>query len=118
MFQDIIILDQIQIWGLYIIYIRTITFSFHACATKLSLPWVSRINHACNHSRYGWAYNFKYSLIIGSHNNWVIINYIDYRTDIVDYEYINRTILDGNFMKMYFIIIGGNYGAIDANDST
>ena len=31
---------------------------------------------------------------------------------------INRTLLDGNVMNMSLFIIEGNYGAIDAGDST
>ena len=38
-------------------------------------------------------------------------------TNEEDNEHINKTILDGNVMNMYLIIMEGNYGAIDADDS-
>ena len=35
-----------------------------------------------------------------------------------EYKQMNQTIIDGNVMNMSLIIIEGNYGAIDADDST
>ena len=43
---------------------------------------------------------------------------MDDGTDEEDYEHINRTILDGNFMNMSLIIMEGCYGAIDADNSS
>ena len=97
-----------------IVSIRIIPCSCHVCTTKLSLPWGSTIKEACNQPIYGRVYNCKYSLIIGSHNNCIIMNFLDIGTDNVEYEYINITIFDGNVMNISLIITKGNYGAIDA----
>ena len=43
----------------------------------------------------------KYSIIIGPKNSWIIMNYFDYRTDDVDYEHINITIIDGGVTNMF-----------------
>ena len=45
------------------------------------------------------------------------MNFIYDVTDNVEYECINRTILDGNVMKMSLIITEVNYDAVDADDS-
>ena len=34
------------------------------------------------------------------------------------YEFRNITIIEGNVMNMYLIITNGNYGAIDADNSS
>ena len=57
----------------------------------------------------------KIPLIHGSHNNWIIINFLDDVTDEEDYENINWTILDGDGINISLIIMEGNYGAIDAD---
>ena len=46
------------------------------------------------------------------------MNFVDYGTDEEDYEHINWTILDVNVMNISLGIIEGNYGAIDADDSS
>ena len=46
------------------------------------------------------------------------MNFLDDRIDEEEYERINPIILDANAMNMYYIIMEGNYGAIDADDST
>ena len=58
------------------------------------------MKNACNYTRYGRVYNCKYYLILGSHNNCIINNFIDYGTYVVDYDQINRTILDENINNM------------------
>ena len=55
-------------------------------------------------------------MILSSHNNWVIMNFQDYGTDNVYYEFSNITIIEGNVMNMYLIITNGNYCAIDADN--
>ena len=92
---------------------RRILCSWHACTTKSSLPGDYKTKDACNQLIYRIVYNYKYFLIIGSHNNWVIMNFIDYGTDNVDYKYMNRAIFDGNVMNISLIIAKENYGAID-----
>ena len=44
--------------------------------------------------------------------------FFDDETEEEYYEHMNRTILDGNVMNMSLIIMEGNYGAIDADDSS
>ena len=59
--------------GSGIVAIRIIPFNCHACTTILSLSWDSKIKEAVNQPRYGRVYNFKYSQIVGCHNNWIIM---------------------------------------------
>ena len=44
------------------------------------------------------------------------MNFLDYGTDNVEYEFINRTILYGNFMRTSLIITKRNYDDIDADN--
>ena len=46
------------------------------------------------------------------------MNFQDYGVDCVYYEFMNRTIIEGNFMNVSLIITKGNYGAIDADNSS
>ena len=96
---------------------RRIPCSSYACITPLSLSWDSKINDACNNPRYGRLYDCKYPLLLGSHNKCIILNIIDYGTDYEEYEFINKAILDGNVMSMYFIISKVHYGDIDTDDT-
>ena len=88
-----------------IVYLRIITCSCHYCITQLYLTWGSKIKSACNQPRYGVVYDCKYSQILGYHNNWIIIIFIDYGTDEVDYSHIIRTILDVNVKKCNFLFM-------------
>ena len=101
-----------------IFYIRKITFSCHNCTAILSLYWDSKIKEAFNQPRYGIFYNYKYSQIIGCHNNFILMVFLDDGTDEEYYKNINRTILDGNVMNMYLVIMEGKFGAIDTDDSS
>ena len=44
--------------------------------------------------------------------------FLDDGTYEEDYKHINRTILDGNVMNMFLIMMEGHYSAIDSDDST
>ena len=57
--------------GPVIVTIRRILCSCHYCTTILYISWDSKTKEAVNHHRYGRVYNFKYSQIIGCHNNWI-----------------------------------------------
>ena len=74
----------------------------------------NKIKYACNQTKYGRVYYFKYSLTLGSHNNWTI--FFNDRTDEEEYDHINKTIFDGNVTNMWFIISKGIFGAIDADN--
>ena len=67
--------------GLGIVAVIIIPCSCHAFTTILSLLRDSKIKEPFNHPRYGRVYNYKQYLIIGSHNNWIIMNLIDDGTD-------------------------------------
>ena len=69
-----------------------------------------------NQPIYGWFYSYKYSQIIGYHNKWISLNFSYNGTDEKIYKHINQTILDGNVMNIYLIIMLGKYGAIDNDD--
>ena len=62
-------------------------------------------------------YNYKYSQILGCHNNLNIMIFYG-GTYEEDKEHRNRTILDGNMMNTYFIILEVNYSSIDSDDSS
>ena len=68
--------------GPIIIDIGRTPFICHACITQY-LPWYSKIIDACNQPRYGRVYNQKYSKISGSHNNWILIVFLDDGADSV-----------------------------------
>ena len=97
--------------------IRRITYSFHACAKIVYLPWDSTNKEAFNQPRYGRVYHFKYSLNICYHNNWIMMSFLDDGTDEVQYIHINKTKLYGNVMSMYLIIMVVQQGDIYADDS-
>ena len=101
-----------------IVVIRRIPYNCHASTTILYLSWDSKIKEAVNQPRYGIVYNWKYSQILGFHNNWIIINSLDGGTYEEIHEHINRTIFDGNVMNMPLIIMEGKYSAIDTDDSS
>ena len=82
------------------------------------IPWYSLIKEAFNHPRYAIICNCKYFIIIGSSNNLIIINVLYDVTENVGYECNNQTIIDGNIMNMFLIIIELKYGSIDDNYST
>ena len=86
--------------GLGVVSSRKISCSFHACTTQLFLPWDYKIKDACYQPIYGRVYYCKCYIILGSHNNWIIMNFIDYVADEVYYEQTNTTILDGNVTSM------------------
>ena len=90
----------------------------HSCTTILSLPWDLKTKESINQPRYGRVYNCEYYLIIGSHNNWIILNFIDEITYEEYYGHINLTTLYRNVMNISLIIMEGNYGAIYDDDYT
>ena len=87
-----------------IIAIRTITCSCQDCTTVSSLSWDSKTKEVVNQPRYGIVYNCKYSQILGYQNNCIIMIFKS-GTDELNYEHINRTIIDGNMMNMSLIIM-------------
>ena len=68
--------------------------------THIYLPWDTKIEDACNKPRHGRVFNWNSYLIIGSHNNCIIMNFIDDWIGGVRYEHTNRTILGVNFTNM------------------
>ena len=88
-----------------IVSTRRIPCSCHACTTILSLSWDSKTKEAFNQPRYGRVYNCKYSQIPGCHNNWIIMNYFDDGIYEENCKRNNQTIIDGNVMNMYLIIM-------------
>ena len=72
-----------------VVALRLFSWNCHACTTKVSLPWDTKIKYACNKTRYGRVYDCNYYLIIGSQNNWIIMDFLNDGTDEVEYEQIN-----------------------------
>ena len=58
--------------GLVIVAIRIVIYSYRACATVLSLSLDLKTKESLNQLKYGRVYDFKYSRILGCHNNWII----------------------------------------------
>ena len=50
------------------------------------------------------------------HNNFIITDFIDNRTDYVEYEHIHITILFVSVYNTSLVISEGNFGSIDAED--
>ena len=57
--------------------LKIISCSYHACKTQLYMTWGYKIKDAYNHPIYGRVYGRKYFIILGSQNNWIIMNFID-----------------------------------------
>ena len=57
----------------------------------------------------------KYSQRIGCHNNCIILNFSVDGTYEEEYKHINRYILDGNLMKVYLMIMEGDYCSGDSS---
>ena len=102
--------------GLCVVAMGIIPCKFHPCTTMLYLYWDSNTKGAVNQPRCGILYNCKYCKILGLHNNWIIMIIFDDGTFEEYYEHINWTIIDGNLMNIYLIIIEMKYGAIGADD--
>ena len=64
-------------FGPGIVEMRRIPHNFHARTTISSISWDSKIKEAVNQPRYGRVNNFESSQILGCHNNWIIMNYVD-----------------------------------------
>ena len=86
-----------------LVSLKIISCRYHACTTQLYLTWGYKIKYACNHPICGRIYGRKYFIIFGSQNNWIIMNFIDDGTYKVEYEHINRTIIDGHFTNISLI---------------
>ena len=99
-----------------IVSVGIIPFNWHACTTIIFLSWDSKIKEAVNHPRYGRVHKCKYSQILSCRNNWIILIFLDDVRYEEDYEHINWTIIDGNVMNNYLIIMERKYCAIDADD--
>ena len=82
------------------------------------LIWNYTIKEAFNQPRYGRLYNYEYSIILGSNNNCIIMNFLYDGIYNMEYSCIHITILDGNFMNMPLIINKVNYSYIDADDTS
>ena len=75
--------------GQVIVADQMIPLGCYSCATQLYIPRDSKIKDASNHLRYGRVYYCKYSLILGYHNTWIIMKFLDDVTDKLEYEHIN-----------------------------
>ena len=92
--------------------------SLNYCTTPLSLPWNYKIKDACNNPIYERVYGCKYSMFIVYHNTWIVINFIYYGTDKLEYEHIHIIILYVNVNNISFIISKVNYGALHFDDTS
>ena len=90
--------------GQVVVYTKIISFSCQYCTTKLSLPWDHKTKDVCDNTIYGRVSNCKLSPILGSRNNWVIMNFLDDEIYNVEFEHINITILDGNVTNTLSVI--------------
>ena len=88
--------------GKGVVSVKIIPYVFHSCQKQLFIPWGPKIKYLCNKSRYTRALICKYSQIMVSYNNWIILNFIDEGKYCVDYEHINVTILDGNVANIFW----------------
>ena len=77
--------------GPVIVEIRRIPCNCHACTTIFSLSWDSKIKEAVDQPRYYRVYTCKYSEILGCHNNWIIMNFVD------DGTLDNNSIFEGKY---------------------
>ena len=72
------------------------TRSFNDFATQFNFLWEPKIKDACNHPRYEIFFDWNYSPILVSRNNWTIMNFLENGDYEVEYEHITITILGGD----------------------
>ena len=65
--------------------IRIISCDFIVCINAMDLPWGPYLVPK-DQSRYSSAKKFKYYPILGEHNDWVIMDFIDKFIDEEEYE--------------------------------
>ena len=75
------------------VYVWIKTRSFQSCHIKISPTWDTKIKDRSNQFIYRRVIDFKFSQILGTHNSWIIMNFIDYETDGVEYDTFTELLL-------------------------
>ena len=101
--------------GQGIVEIRIIPCSCHSCTTTLPLSWDFKNEESVSQPRYGKVYNCEYYQVLGCNINCILFNFYDGIYE-KNYKHINQTIVDGNVMNMYSVIMEGKYDTIDADN--
>ena len=93
-----------------------IPFACVACTSMLYTPWISGIP-SDEQDRYKHVTNCTYWSVLGSFNNWNIIQLSHNSTTSDAFDEIHQVVLDGISYNMASLVESGNYGAINKTDT-
>ena len=80
-------------------------------------PWIYGIP-STKHTRYQPITNCTYWPVLGSYNNWNIIELTPKSTPFEAFDEINKVVIDGISENMASLVQPGMYGTIDTDDIT
>ena len=88
-----------------------------ACTSMLDQPWISGIPSK-KQALYQNVTNFTYWPVLGSYNNWNIIELTPKSTPFEDFDWIHQFVLDGISDNMASLVQPVKYVVINTNDTT
>ena len=83
----------------------------------LDKPWISGIPSE-EQERYKPFTKYTYWLVLGSFNNWNIIQLSQKSTTPDAFDEIHQVVIDGISDNMTLLVESGNYGAINTTDTS
>ena len=87
-----------------------------ACTSMLDKPWISGIP-SDEQERYKPVTKCTYWQVLGSFNNWNIIQLSQKSTPSDTFDQIHQVVIDGMSDNMALLVESGKYGAINTNDT-
>ena len=92
--------------------IRCIPCAYVRCTSMIDQPWISGIRPK-KQERYQNVTNFTYWPVLGSYNNWNIIEITPKPTPFEDFDEIHKVVLDQISENTASLVQLGMYGAIN-----
>ena len=87
------------------------------CTSMLDKPWISGIPKG-KQERYKPVANCTYWPVLGSFNNWNIIQFSEKSNPSDALDKIHQVVLDGISDNMASLVASGKYGSINTTDTT
>ena len=97
--------------------IRRIPCACVGCASMLDIPWISGIP-SNKKARYQPVTNFTYCPVLGSYNNWNIIELTAKYTPFEAFDELHKVVIDRINENMASLVQYGMYGAINTYKTT
>ena len=91
--------------------------AYVGCTSILDKPWISGIP-SNKQARYQPVTNCTYWTVLGSYNNWIIIELKPKSLTFEAFDEIHQVVLDGLSEHRDSLFSSGIYGAINTNDTT